>query len=127
MILAGTSTIADSLAVSSPANGVMALRCLAQSGGRTVEVDDAAIGRAQLALCRDAGLFVEPSSAAAWAGFLADRANIDSRSTVVVLLTGTGFKDVTAAERLVALPEPCEARLESALQLLDREYGRLRG
>ena len=89
----------------------MALRCLAQSRGRAVEVDDAAIGRAQLALCREAGLFVEPSSAAAWAGFLADRANVDRRSTVVVLLTGTGFKDVKAAERLVALPEPCEARL----------------
>ena len=121
--LAGTSTIADSLAVSSPANGRMALRCLAQSGGRAVEVDDAAIGRAQLELCRGAGLFVEPSSAAAWAGFLADRANVDRRSTVVVLLTGTGFKDVKAAERLAAMPEPCEPRLAAALDLLDREYG----
>jgi len=125
--LAGTSTIADSLAVSSPANGRMALRCLAQSGGRAVEVDDAAIGRAQLELCRGAGLFVEPSSAAAWAGFLADRANVDRRSTVVVLLTGTGFKDVKAAERLAAMPEPCEPRLAAALELLDREYGAGRG
>jgi threonine synthase len=126
VILAGTSTIADSLAVSSPANGVMAVRCLEQSRGRAIEVDDAAISRAQLELCRDAGLFVEPSSAAAWAGFLADRADVDRHSTVVVLLTGTGFKDVKAAERLVTLPEPCEARLESALHLLDREYGRPR-
>jgi threonine synthase len=124
VVLAGTSTIADSLAVSSPANGRMALRCLVQSGGRAVEVDDAAISRAQLELCRDSGLFVEPSSAAAWAGFLSDRTNVDSRATVVVLLTGTGFKDVNAAENLVTLPAPCEARLDSALELLVREYGR---
>ena len=125
--LAGTSTVADSLAVRSPANGRMALRCLAQSGGRAVEVDDAAIGQAQLELCRGSGLFVEPSSAAAWAGFLADRRNLDRRSTVVVLLTGTGFKDVKAAERLAAMPEPCEPRLAAALDLLDREYGAGRG
>lgn len=121
--LAGTSTIADSLSVRSPANGAMALRCLARSGGRAVEVDDEAIGRAQLALAREAGLFVEPSSAAAWAGFLADRANVDRRATVVVLLTGTGFKDVAAAERLAAMPAPCEPRLAAALELLERAYG----
>jgi threonine synthase len=125
--LAGTSTIADSLAVSSPANGRMALRCLAATGGRAVEVDDAAISRAQLELCRASGLFVEPSSAAAWAGFLADRANVDRRSTAVVILTGTGFKDVKAAERLAAMPAPCEPRLDPALELLEREYGRPRG
>jgi threonine synthase len=101
----------------------MALRCLARSHGRAIEVDDEAIGTAQLNLCREAGLFVEPSSAAAWAGFLADRQRVDSRATVVVLLTGTGFKDVIAAERLVALPEPCEASLGPALALLERVHG----
>ena len=59
----------------------------------------------------------------AWAGFLADRANVDPRAAVVVLLTGTGFKDVKAAEQLVDLPGPCEPRLGAALELLDREYG----
>jgi len=123
VVLDGTSTVADSLSVACPANGRMALRCLAQSHGRAIEVDDEAIGRAELALGREAGLFVEPSSAAAWAGFLADRGNVDARATVVVLLTGTGFKDVKAAERLVALPEPCDARLGPALALLERAYG----
>jgi threonine synthase len=123
VVLEGTSTIADSLAVRSPANGRMALRCLAQSLGRAVEVDDAAIGRAQLELCRQAGLFVEPSSAAAWAGLLADRANVDPGSTIVVLLTGTGFKDVKAAEARAAMPAPCAPALDAALELLEREYG----
>jgi threonine synthase len=123
VVLDGTSTVADSLSVACPANGRMALRCLAESHGRAIEVDDEAIGRAQLALGREAGLFVEPSSAAAWAGFLADRQRVDPCATVVVLLTGTGFKDVKAAERLVALPEPCDVRLDAALALLERAYG----
>ena len=123
VVLDRTATIADSLSVACPANGRMALRCLALSRGRAIEVDDEAISAAQLALCRDAGLFVEPSSAAAWAGFLADRGSFDARATVVVLLTGTGFKDVKAAERLAALPEPCDARLDAALALLERSYG----
>jgi threonine synthase len=123
VVLDRASTIADSLSVACPANGRMALRCLAQSRGRAIEVDDDAISAAQLVLCREAGLFVEPSSAAAWAGFLADRGNVETRATVVVLLTGTGFKDVKAAERLAALPEPCDARLDAALALLERVYG----
>jgi threonine synthase len=123
VVLDRASTIADSLSVACPANGRMALRCLAQSRGRAIEVDDDAISAAQLVLCREAGLFVEPSSAAAWAGFLADRGNVETRATVVVLLTGTGFKDVKAAERLAALPEPCDARLDAALALLERAYG----
>jgi threonine synthase len=123
VVLDATTTMADSLSVARPANGRMALRCLSESHGRAIEVDDDAIGRAQLALGREAGLFVEPSSAAAWAGFLADGGNRAAGATVVVLLTGTGFKDVKAAERLVALPEPCDASLGPALALLERAYG----
>jgi threonine synthase len=69
---------------------------------------------------------VEPSSAAAWAGLLADRAagsRVEERDTVVILLTGTGFKDVKAAEALVTLPRPCRVDLDSALRLLRDTYG----
>ena len=106
VVLASTSTIADSLSVERPSNGEMALRCLRETRGRAVEVTDAEIGNAQAELGREAGLFVEPSSAAAWAGFMKDRENVDRDATIVVLLTGTGFKDPAAAERLVEMPKP---------------------
>ena len=122
-VLPRASTVADSLSVASPSNGAMALACLRRYGGRTVEVSDAEIGDAQRDLAREAGLFVEPSSAAAWAGFLKDRANVDSCATIVILLTGTGFKDTGAAEKLVSLPGPCRPDLESALRLLRSRYG----
>jgi threonine synthase len=120
--LTRAETIADSLCVASPANGEMALQCLGKTGGRAVEVDDAEISRAQAALCR-AGLFVEPSSAAAWAGLLKDRKNLDREARVVVLLTGTGFKDIGAVEKLARIPEACPPDLEAAEKLLEREYG----
>jgi threonine synthase len=85
-------------------------------------VSDQEIGAAQAELAAQAGVFVEPSSAAAWAGFLKDRRNIDTASRVVVLLTGTGFKDTGAAEKLVSMPAPCAADLESAARFLADVY-----
>ena len=123
VVLAGTSTIADSLSVSRPAAGAMALQYLKRTNGRTREVTDAEISAAQAQLAREAGLFVEPSSAAAWAGFLKDKCVLDPESTVVVLLTGTGFKDTAAAEKLVTMPTPCRPDIESALRVLSDVYG----
>jgi threonine synthase len=122
VVLSHASTIADSLSVASPACGAMALDWLARTKGRAVEVSDEEISRAQAELGRESGTFVEPSSAAAWAGFLKDRANVDRSATVVVLLTGTGFKDTGAAERLVSMPQPCPADLDHAHHLLETYY-----
>ena len=88
-----------------------------------MEVSDPEISAAQAELARDAGLFVEPSSAAAWAGFMKDRGTLDPGATVVVLLTGTGFKDTAAAEKLVSMPGACAPDLHSAARLLADVYG----
>jgi threonine synthase len=122
-VIPRTSTIADSLSVCRPAAGAMALGYLRRFKGRAVQVTDGEISAAQAELAREAGLFVEPSSAAAWAGMLKDRANLDAGARVVVLLTGTGFKDTAAAEKLVSMPAPCAADLDSAARLLADEYG----
>jgi threonine synthase len=123
VVLASSATIADSLSVACPANGEMALHCLRETRGRAVEVSDGEIRSAQAELGRESGIFVEPSSAAAWAGFLKDRKNLDPRARVVVLLTGTGFKDLGAAEKLVSVPEPTAPDLTAAVSLLERVYG----
>ncbi len=122
IVLERASTIADSLSVASPACGALVLSGIRESAGRAVEVEDEEIQRAQAELCRESGMFVEPSSAAAWAGFLKDSGNLDHKSRVVVLLTGTGFKDIAAAEKLASLPAPCAPDLESAVKLLESVY-----
>ena len=122
-VIPSTSTIADSLSVCRPAAGAMALGFLQRSKGAAVQVSDPEISTAQAELARDAGLFVEPSSAAAWAGFMKDRGTLDPGATVVVLLTGTGFKDTAAAEKLVSMPGACAPDLHSAARLLADVYG----
>ncbi len=120
--LSSPSTIADSISVGSPASGELAIKALRETGGRAIEVSDEGIQVAQIELCKAAGAFVEPSSASAWAGLLADRTNLDPESVVVVLLTGTGFKDLDEADSLVKLPPPCEAEIGAVMKYLSTDF-----
>ena len=92
-----SATIADSIAVDVPRNGLHALAKLRKYGGRTVCVDDDEILGAQKKLSSTTGLFAEPSSVAAFAGWLKVRESIPANQTCVLLITGSGLKDVRAA------------------------------
>ena len=123
VVLSRVDTCADSIAVASPACGELALECLRISKGKPMEVSDNEIGHAQMDLGKESGVFVEPSSAAAWAGFLKEKKDLDPQAAVVVLLTGTGFKDMRAAEQLVNLPPSCRPDPGSARKFLINVYG----
>jgi len=92
-------TVADSISVAVPAAGYFTLARLQRHRGRCVVVSDRQIQAAQRRLASAAGCFVEPAAAAAFAGYLASRAAIDPAARVVVLLTGTGLKDIDGALR----------------------------
>ena len=92
-----SGTIADSISVDVPRNGSLALAKLRKHGGRAVVVTDEEILSAQRTLASQAGLFAEPSSSAAAAGFLKAKDELDPSSTVVLLVTGSGLKDVKSA------------------------------
>ena len=100
-----SSTIADSISVDVPRNGSYALAKLKKYGGKAVVVSDAQIYDAQRELASQAGLFAEPSSSAAWAGFVkaAAEGGVRKDETVVVLLTGSGLKDVAGAMKALGL------------------------
>ena len=107
-----SSTVADSISVDVPRNGLHALRQLKEHGGQVVRVSDAQILAAQARLSRSAGLFTEPAGAAAFAGFLEVRRRISPEAVVVILATGNGLKDTAAAARSVEIPEKVITRLE---------------
>ncbi len=92
-----SATIADSIAVDVPRNGLHALAKLRKHDGRAVVVDDDAILAAQKMLASTTGLFAEPSSIAAFAGWLKVRGAIPATDTCVLLITGSGLKDIRAA------------------------------
>ena len=92
-------TIADSIAVDVPRNGLHALAKLKQHAGKTVVVSDAEILSAQKALASGSGLFAEPSSSAAFAAWLKVRESVPAEENCVLLITGSGLKDVKSAAR----------------------------
>jgi threonine synthase len=96
-----SETLADSISVDAPRNGPYALAKLLKYDGKAVTVTDEEIMAAQRLASSRAGLFAEPSSACALAGFLKVRASLDPAETVVVMLTGSGLKDVKNAARAV--------------------------
>jgi len=107
-----SSTVADSISVDVPRNGLHALRQLQEYGGQVVRVSDAQILAAQARLSRSAGLFTEPAGAAAFAGFLDVRHRILPEAVTVILATGNGLKDTAAAGRSVDIPEKVITRLD---------------
>lgn len=89
------ATVADSIAVGIPRNRVKAWRQVAAAGGAFLSVPDEAILEAVRLLARLAGVWAEPSAAAALAGIIAarDAQLIRPDETVVALITGHGLKD----------------------------------
>lgn len=113
-------TLADSVSVALPRNGVMAVQDLRASGGSAVSVSDREILEAMPLLGRTAGLFAEPAAAAAVAALvkLVDRGDVSRTERVVVVSTGHGLKDVDAALQAVRPPEPLDCSMDAVRERL---------
>jgi threonine synthase len=97
-------TIADSISVDLPRDGVRAVRAARETGGRYLTVSDDQILEAITELGK-MGIFAEPAGAAAYAGLVkaAGAGVVGSEDPVLVLNTGSGLKDIQAAMQAVAL------------------------
>ncbi len=115
------TTRADSISVDLPANGRMAASAVKESGGWAVTVSDERILESQLELTRESGVLAEPAAATAFAALEEDRDHIVSElgqdASIVVLLTGTGFKDMKVFDNRISLPEPIENSVEAVKKL----------
>jgi threonine synthase len=98
-----SKTVADSIAVDVPRNGLHALTKLKRYGGQAVTISDAEILAAQKTLSAGSGLFAEPSSSAAFAGWLKVRNRLAAEENCVVLITGSGLKDIKSAAQGLGL------------------------
>jgi threonine synthase len=107
-----TSTVADSICVDVPRNGVHALSQLKLFAGEMMTVTDDEILSAQSSLSRSAGLFAEPASAAAFAGFLKAAPDLDPEAVTVILSTGSWLKDSASAALGVHVPETLISSIE---------------
>ena len=111
-------TIATAIRIGNPASWDNAVNAATESSGTIDMVSDDEILDAQRLLARSAGIFVEPASAAGFAGLLKCHASdsIPKGSTVVVTVTGHGLKDPgVAIENSLAESIVVDADMNSVL------------
>ena len=89
------STIAGGIAVANPPRLCQSLHALRETGGSAVAVEEADIMRWQRLIAEQEGIFVEPTSAAAFAGVetLIGNGAIPRTESILVAATGFGLKD----------------------------------
>ena len=90
------STIADSISVDRPRDGLAAVKAVIQSGGEAVTVTDQEILAAIPEMARATGVFAEPAAAAPWAGLkhLISKRKVARDELVVCIVSGSGLKDI---------------------------------
>ena len=112
-------TLADSISVDLPRDGLRALRAATQTSGAYIAVSDEAILEAISALGQVA-IFAEPAGATAYAGLVAavNKGLVDPAERIVVMNTGSGLKDVAAARKAAGDAVVIEPTLEALKQVL---------
>jgi len=112
-------TLADSISVDLPRDGVRAVRAARQTGGSYTTVSDREILEA-IAELGKVGVFAEPAGAAAYAGLVkaVEQGIVSAEDPILVLNTGFGLKDVHAAMQAVEEAPIIEPTLEAVKRLL---------
>lgn len=98
------TTKVSGLQVASVVDGDLAIEECRSSGGTGHLVSDQAVWDVQRRLAREEGVFAEPAGAVALTGALQAAANgdVDADAMIVCMVTGSGFKDDAAVERMNA-------------------------
>jgi threonine synthase len=109
---ASGKTVADSVSVKLPRDGIAAVRALEQSGGFAVSVDDADILGAVRELAGETGVFAEPAGALPLAALKKAAAGglAGAGDRAVLLVTGNGLKDPDPVTE--TLPPPVRIKPE---------------
>jgi threonine synthase len=112
-------TIADSISVDLPRDGVRAVRAARETGGGYIIVRDDEI-LAAIAQLGTAGIFAEPAGAASYAGLVkaVHTGIIKPDEPVLVINTGSGLKDVRAAMQAVSEPVIIEPTIEALKRVI---------
>ncbi len=115
-----SNTIADSISVDIPRNFNLTKQFIQKYNGEYLTVSDDAILEASAILSRNTGIFAEPAAATAFAGLLSYYMGnkLDKSSKNVVLLTGSGLKDLNSVQKLLNIPESIHPTIENLKKLI---------
>jgi threonine synthase len=112
-------TLADSISVDLPRDGVRAVRAARDTQGTYLVVSDPEI-LAGIAALGKVGIFAEPAGATSYAGLLkaVEKGLVGPDDPVLVLNTGSGLKDVRAAMQAAGQAPVIEPTLEAVKEML---------
>ena len=115
-----SNTIADSISVDIPRNFYMAKQFIQKYEGEYLTVSDDAILKASVILSRNTGIFSEPAAATAFAGMLSyyQENKLDKDSKNVVLLTGSGLKDLNSVQKLLNIPKSIQPNIDNLKKII---------
>ena len=119
-------TIAKSIAIGNPADGYYVLLAVRESGGWGDSASDPEIIEAIKLLAHTEGIFAEPAGGTTLAVTLKllKQGRIKPDETVVVSITGNGYKTLEAVANSIEQPAVIEARLKDFDALFERLGGR---
>ncbi len=113
------TTMADSISVNLPSDGLRALRAATQTEGAYIAVEDQKILEA-ISDLGAVGIFAEPAGATALAGLKAalHEGLVSAEDPILVMNTGSGLKDVKAARQAAGEAPVIKPSLEELKGLL---------
>jgi len=112
-------TIADSISVTAPRNANWAVKAIKETKGFGVTVQDKEIISAIGHLAKMTGIFAEPAASAPLAGAmkLAGKDLLKRDETIVLLITGTGLKDIPSARKGIKIRKPINPTLSAVKKI----------
>ena len=113
------NTIASSIAIGNPADGYYVVHAVKESGGWGESVTDEEIVEGIKLLARTEGIFTEPAGGTevAVTRKLIQKGRIPRDESIVISITGNGYKTLEAVARSVEQPYTIKATLENFDQL----------
>lgn len=115
-----SKTVADSISVDIPRNFYMAKKFLQDYNGEWIKISDDEILEASKILSKNTGIFAEPAATASFAGMLKYKkeTGFDEGEKALVLLTGSGLKDLNSVQKVIEIPAPVEADIKAVEEFL---------
>jgi threonine synthase len=116
------STIAKSIAIGNPADGIYAVDIARKTNGNIESVSDQEIVEGMKLLAETEGIFTETAGGTTIATLkkLVEAGKIDPDETTVVYITGNGLKTQEAVQGCIGQPLTIEPKLDSFERALER-------
>ena len=115
-------TVADSISVSVPRDGEAAVQAVRESKGFGITVTDDQILAAIPEIARDSGVFGEPAGVTAYARLktAVEQGRLDPAWTIVVLMTGSGLKDIASVMKVAGEPRAVPANASALSEIFKK-------